>query len=67
MNQNQRIAMAEKDLQVKHLGQILDRHPNHISNVFNGRHRSPELRKKIAIVLDKPVSYLWPEETTANS
>ncbi|MBW2606383.1 MAG: hypothetical protein JRD05_01975 [Deltaproteobacteria bacterium] len=65
MNKNQRIALAEKDLQVKHLGQLLDRHPNHVSNVLSGKHLSPQLRKEIAKVLEKPESYLWPEQVAA--
>ena len=65
MNRNQRIALAEKDLQVKHLGQLLDKHPNYVSNVLSGRYPSPQLRKEIAKVLDKPEAYLWPERMAA--
>jgi transcriptional regulator with XRE-family HTH domain len=64
MNKFQRIALAEKDLTIKRLCQVINRHPNYVSNVFAGRYPSPELRVKIAIVLNKPVSYLWPDHET---
>ena len=62
MNKFQRIALAEKDLSVKRLCSIIDRHPNYVSNVLGGQYKSPALREKIAIVLGKPVSYLWPDQ-----
>ena len=62
MNRNQRIALAERDLQIKDLGNQLNKHSNYISNVLSGRYKSPELRKKIAEILKKPVTYLWPDE-----
>lgn len=65
MNKYQRIALAEKDMSLKRLCQIIDRHPNYVSNVLGGRHKSTELRKKIADVLGKPVDYLWPKQATS--
>lgn len=65
MNKNQRIALAEKELSVKQLGRILDKHPGYIGNVLSGIYPSPQLRKKISKVLEKPKSYLWPEEPSA--
>jgi hypothetical protein len=61
MNKNQRIALAEKELQIKDIGNRLNKHSNYISNVFGGRYESPKLREKISKILGKPVSYLWPE------
>lgn len=62
MNRNQRIAMAENDLTVKRLGQILDKHPNHLTNVFGDRIKTPHLRKEMAKILGKSEDYLWPEQ-----
>jgi hypothetical protein len=62
MNRNQKIAMAKKDLSIKRLGQIIDRHPAYISSVFSGAVRSKALRKMICYVLQEPESYLWPSE-----
>ncbi len=62
MNRNQRIALAEKDLQVKDIGNRLDKHSAYITNVLSGRYRSPGLRKQICEILNKPENYLWPEE-----
>ena len=62
MNHNQRVALAEKDLQVKDIGNKLDKHSAYITNVLSGRYKSPRLRKKISEILDKPEDYLWPEE-----
>ena len=62
MNRNQKIAMAKQNLSVKRLGQLLDRHPTYISNVFSGAVSSHILRRKIAEVLKKPESHLWPPE-----
>ncbi|BBO75201.1 hypothetical protein DSCW_26180 [Desulfosarcina widdelii] len=61
MNKNQRIAMAEKDLTVRKLSKILDRTEPHVSNVLGGRFKSPKLRERISLVLDKDVCHLWPE------
>jgi len=61
MNINQRIAMNEKGLSVKRLGQILDKHPGYVSSVLSGRYYQKELRQKIASVLGKSEAYLWPE------
>jgi len=63
MNRHQKIALAEKDLQIKDIGNILNKHSNYISNIFSGRYRSPRLRKEISRILDKPESYLWPEDS----
>lgn len=62
MNRNQRIALAKKDLNVTELGKILDRSLHHVSNVLAGRYKCYELRKRISIVLGKPVSHLWPDD-----
>ena len=62
MNKNQRIALAEKDLQVKDLGNRLNKHSGYITNVLAGRCKSPKLRKKISDILGKPEDYLWPNE-----
>ena len=64
MNKNQIIAMAEKGLKVKDLGFRLNRHPGYLSNVLSGRYKSPETRKNICKILDKPEHYLWPEAQT---
>lgn len=61
MNNFQRIALAEKGLKLKDLCNVIDRTTPHVSNVLAGRFKSPGLRKKISVVLDKPESYLWPE------
>ena len=66
MNKNQRVALAVKDLTVRRLGEILDRHPVYISNVLGGRYPSPDLREKIADILGEPVSHLWPEPHSTN-
>ena len=63
MNRNQKIALAEKDLAVKDLGNYLNMHSNYISGVLAGRYKSPELRKKISEILGKPEDYLWPNES----
>ena len=65
MNKNQRIALAEKELNVKQLGQTLNKHPGYVGNVLSEIYPSPQLRKKISKVLGKPESYLWPEELSA--
>lgn len=65
MNKNQRIALAEKEFSVKQLGQILNKHPGYVGNVLSGTYPSPQLRKKISKVLEKPESDLWPEEPSA--
>ena len=62
MNRNQRIALAERDLRVKDLGFLLNKHPNYIASVLSGRYRSPELRKKLSNLLGKSEAYLWPED-----
>jgi len=62
MNKNQKIALAEKELQIKDIGNILNKHSNYVGNVLSGRYKSSELRKKISNLLDKPESYLWPED-----
>ena len=67
MNKHQRIALAEKDLSVKKLGQVLDRHPVHVSAVLSGKTPSPDLRRAIADVLGKPEGHLWPESTVDQS
>jgi transcriptional regulator with XRE-family HTH domain len=64
MNQNQRIAMAEKDLSVRELSEKLNRTPQHISNVLGGRFKSFALRREIANILDRTENYLWPEQQT---
>jgi hypothetical protein len=62
MNRNQRIALAEKDLQVKDLAQLLDKHANYVSNVLSGRHKPAALRKEICNILAKPETHLWPDD-----
>ena len=62
MNKHQRIAMAEKDLKVKDLSGILNRTPQHVSNVLGGRFKCESLREKISQILEKPKSYLWPKQ-----
>jgi hypothetical protein len=62
MNKMQKIALAEKDLLVKDLGNILNKHHNYVSNVLSGRYMSPNLRKKIAEILEKSESSLWPKD-----
>lgn len=64
MNRNQRIALAEKDIQVKDLGNRLNKHSNYISNVLSGRYKPHKLRKEICNILNKPESYLWPDDHT---
>lgn len=65
MNKNQRIALAEKDISVKQLGQTLNKHPGYVGSVLSGTYPSPQLRKEISKVLEKPESNLWPEELSA--
>lgn len=65
MNKNQRIALAQADLQVKDLGNMLDKNSVSITNCLSGRLKSPGLRKKICEILEKPENYLWPEEGNA--
>ena len=67
MNQKQRIAFAEADLTVKRIGQILDKHPNYLSNVLSGRYPSPQIRKDISRVLGKSEGDLWPEDSNDES
>jgi hypothetical protein len=62
MNRNQRIALAERDLQVKDIGNMLNKHSGYITNVLSGRYTPTKLRKEICDILKKPESYLWPEE-----
>lgn len=64
MNKNQRIALAEKDLQVKDVGNFLGCHSGHMTNILSGRYKSPKIRKKICEILGKSESYLWPDETS---
>jgi plasmid maintenance system antidote protein VapI len=64
VNKNQKIALAERDLQVKDLARILDKHANYISNVLSGRHKPPALRKKICSILGKSETHLWPTDNT---
>jgi len=61
MNRNQRVALAEKDLMVKDIGNRLNMNSAYISNVLGGRFKPKELRIKIAEILDKPVDFLWPK------
>ncbi len=61
MNKNQRIALAEKNLQVKDLGFLLNLHPTYLSGILAGRHKASMTRKKVADILGKSESYLWPE------
>jgi lambda repressor-like predicted transcriptional regulator len=64
MNHHQRAAIERKGLSVKALGQLLDRHPSHVSSVLSAkskRFRSPILRFRIAKILGEPVEYLWPD------
>jgi hypothetical protein len=62
MNQNQRIALAEKNLQVKDLGFKLNLHPNHVSNTLAGRCKCSSTRKKICEILEREENFLWPQE-----
>ena len=62
MNKFQRIALAEKDLSVQELSKILNRTPQHVSNVLGGRFKCESLREKISQILEKPKNYLWPEQ-----
>ena len=64
MNKNQRIALAEKDIQVKELGFKLNLHPSYISSILGGHCKAPKTRKRIARILDKSEAYLWPESQT---
>lgn len=61
MNKFQRMALAEKDLQVKDVGALLDRHSSYVSSVLSGKSPGAVLRGKISKILEKPESYLWPE------
>jgi lambda repressor-like predicted transcriptional regulator len=61
MNKNQRIAMAEKDLKIKDLGFKLNLHPGYLSNVLAGRYKVPKTRSRIAKILGKDETYLWPD------
>jgi len=63
MNRNQRIALAEKDLQVKDIGNKLNKHSAYITNVLSGRFKPKKLREQICEILEKPESYLWPNES----
>lgn len=66
MNQNQRISLAEKNLKVLNLAEILERHPKYIYNVLSAKepqYKCEKMRKQIADVLDRSVRYLWPEDT----
>ena len=68
MNNRQRIALEKKGLSVKALGQLLDRHPTHVSSVLSARSkrfRSPVLRFRIAEILGEPVDYLWPKDSAS--
>lgn len=62
MNRNQRIALAEKDLYVKDIGNRLNLHSAYVTNVLSGRYKPVETRKKICQILEKSESYLWPED-----
>lgn len=62
MNKNQRIALAQADLQIKDIGNMLNKNSVSITNCFSGRLKSPGLRKSICEILQKPESYLWPEK-----
>jgi len=62
MNRNQRVALAEMDLQVKDIGNILGKNSVSITNCFSGRLKSPGLRRAISEILQKPENHLWPEE-----
>jgi len=62
MNHNQRLALAERDLMVKDLGHKLNKHCAYVTGVLSGRFKPPKLRRQIAEILEKPESFLWPEE-----
>lgn len=62
MNRNQKIALAEKDLNVNRLAHLVNLHPSYVTSIFSGRCKSPGARKKISEKLDKPEKILWPEE-----
>ena len=62
MNRNQRIALAEKDLNVQKLATRVGFHPCYVTSILSGRFKSPGARKKIASELDKPENLLWPEK-----
>jgi hypothetical protein len=62
MNQRQRVALAQKNLMVKDIGNRLNMNSGYISIVLSGRAKPRKLRQKIAEILGKPVEYLWPED-----
>ena len=62
MNKNQRIALAEKNLKIKDLGFKLNLHPTYVSAVLKGLYMSKKTRKNICNMLEKPESFLWPNE-----
>ncbi len=62
MNKNQRVALAENDLQVKDIGNRLNKHSGYITNVLSGRYKSFGLRRQICEILGKEESYLWPDQ-----
>ena len=64
MNKNQKIALAEKELQIKDIGNLLNKHSNYISNILAGRYKSPKVRRQICEILGKPEEYIWPDEET---
>lgn len=67
MNKNQRIALAEKELQIKDLSFKLNLHPNYVSNILAGRYRAEAARRKISEILEKPEEYLWPAEEMSSA
>jgi hypothetical protein len=62
MNRFQRMALAEKDLAVKDLATLLDKHASYISSVLSGKFPGEMLRGKISKILQKPETYLWPDK-----
>ncbi|MDX9788800.1 MAG: hypothetical protein RBT11_18630 [Desulfobacterales bacterium] len=62
MNKFQRIALAERDLNIRKLSKILGRTEPHVSNVLAGRYKSYVLRERIALALGKTESHLWPKQ-----
>jgi hypothetical protein len=64
MNTRQRVVMAQRDLLIKDLAILLDRSSAHISSVMAGRFESPEMRRKISLILGKPEDFLWPPDGT---
>ena len=67
MNKVLKISLAEADLTVKELAKKVDRSPTYVSQILCGLYIQRDMREKIAKIIGKPTSVLWPQENRKTS